>query len=772
MRVEAQVRQARPKGIARRALMALLALVSGTTILNSESALAAKPHGVAGVAVPFPPGPIVSPPVVPPQFDITGFIQEATLDTTGLVAGCTATDPRLAGGTLKVDDITITVPCNTVLQMPATALSWADLFHPDLVPVGTPLGASGLALADGPYVPPLPSYALPGALTATTYNGQLPSYEVHVQGNIINGRYIAALIFISQQSANAATGIINFIDYATATIHVGGPLGAAGPNDVLLRLNDPVGRYGVVHAKVGACAGLGLPAGQCVEEVGYDPRFTSDTNNPTIRSVTGYPMCVPRFDPASGVLDPECPWTNRPISAGPTAAIPACASVPGPFTPFVQPAAGQYCTTFMMPPPAACAAQPCPPDPTKQAPFEVGDYVSYAGTLKVDPLTGPYISTHTLLDNVGIYTTPGVAPAYVGIDVLLAGTSPLPVQNLPQETTSKVKLEGFATDPTALVDLYAVDVDPISGAQSTRLLGTEDPGQPPVLGRWRFRPRAGAFLPPTREIRAVSRNSCGNNLAPCDIPGFTPAAAAPTANGLTAGEYQAPDFEFIFAENLVVGDPTVPANPQDLAFLFCGSGPLGLPVLASGGPTTTPVVGQLNPVPWAPPQQNPLFFGTGNCVSGLANNVVPLPVAGVLPFGATDTVTINTAQWVNRNNRGKLNVVASSSLPATTPGLQLYVTAYALATDGVTHIPLAPTPQPMSIVMNIPGTPPVCPVDGVPCWQFLTDGVFIDPTSTAIYPATGAKAFVPVTSITVTDNATPVSSDTVPNTAVAIVIRP
>src|SRR5512135_2065765 len=94
---------------ARRALPALLAFLSWFAFLANEPVLAAQPHGQAGVPVPFPPLPIVPPPVVPPQFDVTGFIQAATLDTVHAI--CTPTDPHLTGGTLTVNDITITVPC-------------------------------------------------------------------------------------------------------------------------------------------------------------------------------------------------------------------------------------------------------------------------------------------------------------------------------------------------------------------------------------------------------------------------------------------------------------------------------------------------------------------------------------------------------------------------------------------------------------------------------------------------------------------------------------
>ena len=82
-----------------------------------------------------------------------------------------------------------------------------------------------------------------------------------------------------------------------------------------------------------------------------------------------------------------------------------------------------------------------------------------------------------------------------------------------------------------------------------------------------------------------------------------PGAPQTYANGLIAGQYHAPNFEFIFAENLMLGDPVVSANLQDLVFLYCGSGPLGTPTAGFSGP----VVGQLDPAPWAPPMLDPLF---------------------------------------------------------------------------------------------------------------------------------------------------------------------
>ena len=178
-------------------------------------------------------------------------------------------------------------------------------------------------------------------------------------------------------------------------------------------------------------------------------------------------MCIPRGDPIADGDDPLCPRANRP------------------------PPSRNSCTSSK--------SYTCPPDPTQQAPLEVGEFIDSSGTLKYDS-KGPYISAHTIVDHVGIYTTPGIMPAYVATEMKLQGTAALPFANLQQEVTSRVKVEGFSTDPNNLVNIYAVDIDPVTGAAKDRLLGIANPSGPPVIGRFGFKPAAGAFLPPPAGI--------------------------------------------------------------------------------------------------------------------------------------------------------------------------------------------------------------------------------------------------------------------------------
>ena len=212
-------------------------------------------------------------------------------------------------------------------------------------------------------------------------------------GSIVGGqdRYIAGLVHVTQQALNAGAGYINFMDYTTGEMRVGGVLGDP-TTGARVRINDPTAN--------GSASG-----GRYGRAMSPDPRFMVDQDNPTVASATAYPMCFPRTDPAF-VDDPLCPLTNRPL------------------------AAGVFSMNWMMANPAAIPLGGAL-DPRVQAPMEVGDFVWYSGTLvadnPVDPASTTYVSAHTITDNAAIYTFPGTNPAYVGIEVSLMGTGGLTV---------------------------------------------------------------------------------------------------------------------------------------------------------------------------------------------------------------------------------------------------------------------------------------------------------------------------------------------------------
>ncbi|WP_322615093.1 hypothetical protein [Pseudomonas sp. BIC9C] len=533
----------------------------------------AKPP-VKGATPPFStptlPDPVFADPNAVHGFDVTGFIQNMTLDSTN--ANCPGTtDPSRFGGTVQLNGVTITVPCNTIMQMPANTLSWADFVH-----------GGSLALNKTP-----PAY---------------PSFEIHVVGNFVANKKIAGLIYVSQQSTNAGSGYISRIDYTNGNIEVD----SGNPSlPTIIQINDPNGRFGRPQSP--------------------DPRFSVDDANPTIHAATGYPMCVPRTISGDDAL---CPQKNRPKVVTPTttnncrnfnqAGVTLPAS--GELSP---PAVGQvFCSQFVMKRFSDATRTATDPDPTQQAPFEVGDFISYAGTLFKSATTGSpdFISAHTIEANVGIYTQPGTQPSYLSIGEFGVGTADpaaVAIGGAAQETQDRIFLEASTTDIKTPVDIYLIDVNPSTGEQTNRwvtpfemtgecnpatglatsCLGasggitTQNLGAQPQRARLRAtKAPTGLLSQPTRTLRVVARSLCApqNSLSQTAVDSCIQNASRLTvANGLTAGQYVAPVFEFIFPEGVRPGDPNVPNDFWHLPFIRNGEG------------ASTPTgVGPLEPTPW------------------------------------------------------------------------------------------------------------------------------------------------------------------------------
>ncbi|MEI7618251.1 MAG: hypothetical protein WCK14_06475 [Actinomycetota bacterium] len=511
-------------------------------------------------------------PVIPgsTQFDITGFAQSATLDQTCVTAAGASLDglgkPAVAhcGGTVVLNGTSIVIPKETIAVLPASALTWQELFA--LAPAPWGPTQTGMAMADVP--------------------APLTTYEFHVVGNRVGAAYIAGLVHVSQQELNAGAGYINFINYTDGSFEVGGTLGVSGTG-TRVRINDPL----VAGTTTGR---FGRPS------VG-DARFQVDQDNPTITAGTGYPMCIPRVtaDPniAPNADDPLCPRTNRPLDA-----------------------TGAFSISFTMNNPNSLPLGGAN-DPRLQAPMEVGDFVTFSGNTQLDAV-GKFVAAHTVTNNAAIYTVPGVDPAYVSVDVSLLGTGGLTVLGA-GEATIRTRFEGMTTDASRRIYLYGVDQQP-NGSSSDRYWGTIQPDPGPaggagaVQGRWRFRPPClqfgvvptkpqtecvfgpdNSFLPATREVRAVIASAGSSLPAPAGADPVANPAVAPVptndfyrspqltaANGLVYGQYHAPIGDFLFPEN-VPGSPIVENNFNSMPFLTTG-----------GYQSLTGVVaGQLNPWP-------------------------------------------------------------------------------------------------------------------------------------------------------------------------------
>jgi hypothetical protein len=93
---------------------------------------------------------------------------------------------------------------------------------------------------------------------------------------------VAAQVYISQFFAETSSGYVGQVNFDGTMQIVNGPL---------LRLNDPNGVYSV-----------GFTGNKF---------FTADDQNPSITSMSGYPMCIPR-----NATDPLCPISNRQVVPG------------------------------------------------------------------------------------------------------------------------------------------------------------------------------------------------------------------------------------------------------------------------------------------------------------------------------------------------------------------------------------------------------------------------------------------------------------------------
>ena len=494
-------------------------------------------------------------------FTTVGYIEQFILDIID------KSNQLATGAKIKVNGIEVLIPKNTVIMLPVALLTPYEIFvsqNPNRTQATALQPQSGLAIQDSP---PPPRH-----------------FEAQIEGNIVDGQYIAGLVMISQEFANLGEGVITKIDLDTGDIYVGTTLAgvSAASNTVRLKLNDAVGRYGRPIPK-------------------QDPRFTADTDNPSIRATTGYPMCVPRFKTKD---DPNCPAVNRPLDT----------FTKKPLTKFAM-------RTINAPLPTTVAGALAIPACTAcnrfaQAPFMIGDYVAFSGNFARDE-QGPYISVWGLIASVGIFTEPGLDPAYIAQDATFIATLGPNIPGIPQvplEIADRIKVEGFTTDPSRPVEIYAVDFDKGRQTDVARYvtsvlrqavpfgrfrLQVQDPTLPTlhdvsgnIVGASRqFMVRISGSVTPVSILKNTKKplpNPPPQTLSDGDpVPDPSNHPELVVANGLIYGQYLAPIPLYIFPENRIPGDPLIPKNFECLNFLVKGSSP--------------PSLNQLSPWPGATP---------------------------------------------------------------------------------------------------------------------------------------------------------------------------
>lgn len=251
-----------------------------------------------------------------------------------------------------------------------------------------------------------------------------------------------------------------------------------------------------------------------------------------------------------------------------------------------------------------------------------------------------YVSAHTVVANVGIYTESGVDPTYVTQEVSLIGTmGPLgpspqttpvtPACTVTMECQDRLKVEGFTTDPlissptsrppnptARQVNVYALDVDlstdPTGATKTIRRIGTAADFRAVPLGRFRKIVGKGAAV--NFDSAGVQRGITRELMVRIDTLGAIPARNTlcnptttpacvdppPVANGLVPGQFTAPIGEYIFPEPLGLGDPPSKFNFQCLAFLTAGwalATEDPNPAVAANPPNIMIIPGQLTPWP-------------------------------------------------------------------------------------------------------------------------------------------------------------------------------
>lgn len=694
----------------------------------------------------------------PTGFDITGFIQFASLDATpGLCnkddnpTPTPANPPlpaqcKVTGGWIELNNNLIRVPQSTVVIFPNTLLTWEEAFELNPNTHQTdPIFQTGLAMSD--------TVRFPG------------TYQGHAQGNIVNGQYIAGLVFIYQDPANFTQGYIEKFDYANGVMWV---------NGMRVQINDPPITFTVPNADGtplldGSGNPIVLTKGRYSVGKSADPRFAVDQNNPTVNSETGYPMCIPVSAPGAynnelgtpgipdpylqGTDDPQCPEINRPRD-------PTTGTVLIPI--FTMNQAGD--------PPTA--DNPFPQDPLLEMPFEVGDFVNIIGTLEMDSQGAFITATDIEALTVGAYTWPGTDPAYIHEDVVIQGTGGVPNPFFPQEAGVRTRVEGFTTDVGRQVDVSAVDQDCNGNLTFREPSWTSnfpvEPGPPGigVKGRWRMRfPQGGNFLPAVQNVGARISGS---------VPGKS-------KNGLTYSEYQLPSSEFIFPENLVPGSRQPKSNFADILFLDNGMGqlPMVSDVFDSSqiqlGQQPIPffpnqVMGQLNPFPdnTLPPltcvpgqittlavpkfisNPNPPFPGITVTLDGTGSNPPTGPFQWAQIINPSDpVVTINNpnsaqATFVVPPVAGPQNLTfslvvggQSSSVPQSAPATLIVPVVIAPPNTPPAISASATGPNPAPVLPGIPPPPPT--VTGTTI--SVASGAVVTLSATGVDPANGTINF-------------------------------
>lgn len=439
------------------------------------------------------------------------------------------------GGTINVNEFTITVPQNLLVQLPVV---WA----------------------------PFPKLCQAGA----------GGFETTVTGNIVGGRPIAGQIQVAARfGLEGSQGYISAITDGVLQI-------SGGPR---VRINDPDGMY--------------------APQFTGSPFFIMDTESPSVTSFSGFPMCIPHTGNAE-----TCKDSNRP--------------------------AGQR--TFNA------------PDPLSMVPFKVGDFIEYSGLRN----NGEILAYSVTAINVQVTTQASdTVPNYIRVEDMLVGI-PDTAANV---EVADVRVIGFLSSCAgAVVTISAIEVDPCTGAETYRRIGSATPKQE-VRCKWEARLNTVGLSPYTREYLITTN---------------TPTIK--TKNDIDAGQYVQPVGEWIFPEVDVPGTNPPPLIFTDIRGLVQGDfldnqqfGPLNpFPGSAPPSPSKQCSPGDIPTDPTTPTTPTTPGDPTTPNTPGTAPVAAAVQIAAVQRVGALLSLAgSNTAQGLT-NDQLNFKWTQTSGTPAIT----------------------------------------------------------------------------------------------------------
>ncbi|KAF2112892.1 hypothetical protein BDV96DRAFT_496940 [Lophiotrema nucula] len=231
--------------------------------------------------------------------------------------------------------------------------------------------------------------------------------------------------------------------------------------------------------------------------------FTADAENPSITAFSGFPMCIPR-----STSDPKCPSSNRP--------------------------AGQ--TNFEA------------PNPLKMAPFLAGDFIEYSG---IKTPSGEIYAYAISALNVQITTQASdTVPNYIRMEDAIIGV----FDGAANVEMADVRFIGYLSSCNgASVTVSTIDVDPCTGEESYRDIGTAVPRAGDVRCKWEFRTDTVAQSTYTREYLIRANNP-----------------VIETDDGIKAGQYVQPVTEWIQPEVDIPGSEPPPFRFSNIRGLVQG----------------------------------------------------------------------------------------------------------------------------------------------------------------------------------------------------------